>query len=144
MTITVSYVGNVGGDAETRQAGNGSVTSFNVAVSQGFGDKKTTNWLRTSLWGQRGEKLAQYITKGTMVYVTGELSFDEYNGKTQFNVRANDVNPFLGKRESSGGYAGSYNGHPDTNGSGSAKARELVSAAQAAGFNPDLDDEVPF
>ena len=36
--------GRVGGDAETRKAGQNDVTNFNLAVDQGWGQNKTTNW----------------------------------------------------------------------------------------------------
>lgn len=87
----ITIAGRVGRDAETRQAGSGNVTSFTVAVDQGYGQNKSTNWWRVSLWGQRGEKLAQYIRKGDNITVTGEFTLSEYEGKPQLNVNANDV-----------------------------------------------------
>lgn len=92
----IFLTGRVGGDAETRTAGNGEVTSFNLAVDQGWGERKTTNWFRVSIWGDRGRKLAGHILKGNKVAVSGELSIGEYNGKPQYEVRASEVDPFMG------------------------------------------------
>ena len=103
MSITASFVGNVGNDAEVRTAAGNPVCDFNVAVSQGFGDSKVTNWLRVSLWGKRAESLSPYIKKGAKVFVTGELTTDEYQGKQQLRVRADRVDPFLGKKGEGGG-----------------------------------------
>lgn len=56
MYHTIILVGNVGRDPEMRYTPNGSaVTSFSVAVSDGFGDRKKTIWFRVSAW----EKLAE-------------------------------------------------------------------------------------
>lgn len=92
----ITVTGRVGGDAETRSAGNSEVTSFNVAVDQGFGERKTTNWFRVSIWGDRGRKLAGHILKGNKIAVTGELEVGEYQGKTQLGIRASEVDPFMG------------------------------------------------
>jgi single-strand DNA-binding protein len=92
--ITLS--GRIGGDAETRTAGNGEVTSFSLAVDQGWGERKSTNWYRVSIWGDRGRKLAGHILKGNKLVVTGEFMIGEYQGKPQYEVRAHEVDPFMG------------------------------------------------
>ena len=91
----ITLTGRVGGDAETRQTNSNSVTSFNLAVDQDWGDRKQTNWFRVSIWGARGEKLAGYIRKGDKLTATGELLIGEYNGKPQYEVRAADVDCFM-------------------------------------------------
>ena len=98
---TITIAGRVGRDAETRQAGDGSVTSFTVAVDQRNGRDKTTNWWRVSIWGKRGETLAQYIRKGDNITVAGEFSLTEYDGKPQLNIRASEVALQGGKGEAS-------------------------------------------
>ncbi|MXO72889.1 single-stranded DNA-binding protein [Alteraurantiacibacter buctensis] len=50
---TITIAGRIGRDAETRRAGDDSVTGFTVAVDQRNGRDKTTNWWRVSLWGIR-------------------------------------------------------------------------------------------
>jgi single-strand DNA-binding protein len=118
---TITITGRVGGDAETRQAGNGTVTNFNCAVDQGWGDNKQTNWYRVAIWGDRGAKLAQYITKGEKVAVAGELTIGEYNGKPQYEIRAADVDCFM-----------------------SGKKSDAQPTPQREPATADLDDEVPF
>jgi single-strand DNA-binding protein len=49
------------------------VLSFSLAETLGWGDKKRTQWFRCSMFGERGEKLAQYLKKGTAITVTGEM-----------------------------------------------------------------------
>lgn len=86
--ITIS--GRIGKDAETRDAAGNQVTSFNMAVDQGYGDKKQSHWFRVSVWGKKGAGAAPYLLKGGVVTVVGELEFGEYNGEVQYNVRASD------------------------------------------------------
>ena len=117
---TINITGRVGANAETRDAGSGKVTNFNCAVDQFNNGVKSTNWFRVAIWGQRGEKLAQYITKGEKVAVSGELIVGEFNGKTQLEVRANDVDCFM---SSKGGQQATPQREPAT---------------------ADLDDSVPF
>jgi single-strand DNA-binding protein len=98
----ITITGRVGGNAETRQAGQSNVTNFNVAVDQGWGQDKTTNWFRVAIWGERGTKLRQYILKGDKVAVTGELVIGEYNGKPQYEIRAHDVDCFMSPKAEQG------------------------------------------
>jgi single-strand DNA-binding protein len=120
---SITIAGRIGKDAETRntQAGD-SVTSFSVAVDQRNGRDKTTNWWRVSIWGKRGEALAQYLRKGDNVTVCGEFSVSEYEGKTQLNVRANEVALQGGKGD----------------------ARQEPQRQQQQAPIDDLDDDVPF
>ena len=124
----IMLTGRVGGDAETRQAGSGEVTSFNLAVDQGWGERKTTNWYRVSIWGDRGRKLAGHILKGNKLAVTGEFSIGEYNGKAQYEVRENEVDPFMGGAS------------PRQDGSQGASQQPAGNMQAMA----DLDDDVPF
>jgi single-strand DNA-binding protein len=117
----ISITGRVGGDAETRQAGDNTVTNFNCAVDQGWGDNKQTNWFRIAIWGSRGSKLQQYIVKGDKVAVTGELVIGEYNGKPQYEIRAADVDCFM-----------------------SGKQASANTPAPRQPAHADLDDDVPF
>src|SRR3546814_19282853 len=100
---TITVTGGVGRDAELRSPQRGGqVCSFNVGVNQGYGDKKSTNWYRVSLWGKRGERLQPYLLKGVKVAMSGEFETSEYEGKTQINIRANEVDIIDRKRASWG------------------------------------------
>lgn len=96
---SITIAGRIGRDAETRNAGEGTVTSFTVAVDQRNGRDKSTNWWRVSIWGKRGESLSPYIRKGENITVSGEFSLTEYEGKAQLNIRANEVALQGGKGE---------------------------------------------
>lgn len=95
-----NFIGRVGKDAVTRysQAGK-AVTGWSLAVDSGYGQNKTTLWLDCTLWGERGEKVAQYITKGSQVGVTGELGTREHDGKTYVTLRVDNVTLVGGKND---------------------------------------------
>ena len=78
---TLVATGRLGRDAEIRTVGQNKVASFSIAVDQGFGDKKTTMWVDCAYWGTRGEKVAPYLTKGTIVEISGEPSIRTYESK---------------------------------------------------------------
>jgi single-strand DNA-binding protein len=89
---SITITGGLGRDAELKTTQSGDdILSFSVGSSQGYGEKKSTNWFRCTVWGKRGRTIAQYLTEGTKVTVQGELSIGEYDGKPQFDIRVNEV-----------------------------------------------------
>jgi single-strand DNA-binding protein len=92
MTINFTDLVTLGKDAETRFTGAGkAVTGFSAAVDSGFGDNKKTIWLDCSIWGERGEKIAEYLVKGSRHLIQGELGTREYEGKTYITVDVKEV-----------------------------------------------------
>ena len=75
--------GNIGRDCEYRAFPNGGgVLSFPLAVSAGYGERRTTLWIRCQLFGKRAEGgLREYLTKGQQLAVSGELSMNEWTNK---------------------------------------------------------------
>jgi len=100
-----NFTGNLGKTAEQRfTTGGDSVVSFSVAVKSGYGDKATTTWANCQMWGKRGESVLQYLTKGQLVGISGEVTLRTYEkkeGGTGFSleVRVNDLT-LLGKKDS--------------------------------------------
>lgn len=76
-----TFAGYLGRDAEVKTVGQNKVCNFSVAVATGWGDKKSTLWVSCGLWGERGEKLAQYLTKGSAVTVSGDVDVRAYSAK---------------------------------------------------------------
>ena len=126
MQLTIA--GNIGRDAEVRKTQNGdSVAGFSVAVETRANGQKATQWFDVSLWGARGERLAQYLTKGSRVAVAGQLGTREHNGKTYLTVRASEITLMGGGQRDGGERA-------DRQDRGDAERRQTS----------DLDDEIPF
>ena len=91
----ITITGNLGKDCESRFLPNGdAVTSFSVADSQG--KDKPSIWWNCSLFGKRGEALAQYLTKGQTVTVIGGITEREWtdkdgNKRKAMDIRVNDL-----------------------------------------------------
>ena len=95
----ITIAGNIGKNAETRSTGENRVTGWTVAVEDRKGREKTTIWFDCAMWGSRGEALAQYLTKGSKVVVSGDLSKREHDGKTYLTIRADQVTLMGGNQE---------------------------------------------
>lgn len=94
-----SFVGRVGRDAVVRNtSGDNPVTGWSLAVDSGYGERKQTVWLDCSMWGTRGPKIAEYITKGSRLGVHGEIGTREHEGKTYVTLNVRDVT-LLGEKK---------------------------------------------
>lgn len=107
----VILVGNIGREAETKFTPSGSsVTNFSLATSRRWKDqsgewKEETDWHNVQLW--KAEKLAEYLKKGTSVYIEGRLrhrSYEDKDGQKRYvtEIVADDV-ILLGGGKSEGG-----------------------------------------
>lgn len=98
---TVTILGKLGKDVELKDINGTALAKFSVAQNVGFGDKKTTNWFEVGIWGaQAKSNFVDYLKKGQMVQVVGELSTREYNGKTYMEVRSYNCNLAGGQPQS--------------------------------------------
>ena len=122
----VIIVGRLGNDPVTRQFANGGgVTNISVATSEQWTDKQTgerreaTEWHRISFFGKLAEIAAQYLRKGSSVYVEGSLRTNKYtdqNGIERYsteiradNLQMLDSNPNNqngGFNQNNGGFGG--------------------------------------
>lgn len=106
--VVVTVIGNLTGDPELRFTPNGqAVASFTVASTTRMLDKATNEWkdgdtlfLRCSVWRQYAENVAESLTKGTRVIVTGRLKQRSYETKegekrTVYEVEVDEVGPSL-------------------------------------------------
>ena len=131
-------IGRLGRDAEIRYSADGkAITSFTVAIDDGFGDRKTTSWIDCALFGDRGPKIAEYIRKGDRIGITGSSRLDTFKTRdgeerSKIAMRVQDVTLLGDKREESGGGGRPANRQPRN-----------TSGQQAPADNFD-DDEIPF
>jgi single stranded DNA-binding protein len=140
--IAGTVTGNLGKDAEIRDAGGDTVCSFSVASNTKRKGEKCTTWVRCSLWGRRGATLAQYLTKGKWVAVFGELEMREYNGNQNLEMRVDNVD--FGPRDAGssgtgrGDSGGRRNDSPPADGNGYGEADGYATGTD------DEDSELPF
>jgi single-strand DNA-binding protein len=106
--INVTIVGNLTNDPELRFTPSGSaVANFTVASSSRVLDKATNEWkdgdtvfMRCSVWRQYAENVAESLTRGTRVIVTGRLkqrSYETQQGekRTVVELEVDDIGPAL-------------------------------------------------
>ena len=84
----VIIVGNLGGDPETRYMPSGSaVTNITVATNESWKDKQTgeqkdrTEWHKVAMFNRLAEIAAEYLRKGSQVYIEGKLRTRKWQGK---------------------------------------------------------------
>jgi single-strand DNA-binding protein len=137
-----NFTGNLGGDPEQRKDSKGdTILSFSVGVKSGFGDKATTTWPRCSMFGKRADAVAQYLAKGQLVGVSGEVNNREWSDKDgqkrlSLEVRVNDLT-LLGKRDSNQEKASGSYGRSDPD-------RQPAKNAQGAHGGGFDDEDIPF
>lgn len=141
-----SFTGNLGADSESRfTPGGDAVVSFSVGVKSGYGDKATTTWARCQMWGNRGQSVAPYLTKGQLVGVSGEVSLREYEsqGSKRFSldVRVNDLT-LLGKRGE--GVERGDAGQPRQSQQSAPRQQPAQRQPADSGGFGDFDDDIPF
>ena len=105
----VVLVGNLTRDPETRPAGGTTVCSLRIAVNDRIRNKETGGWedyanyFTVSVFGNNGERCAQYLTKGRQVAIEGRLRWRQWETqdgqkREAVEVVADNVQ-FIGPRE---------------------------------------------
>ena len=143
MSINVcTFSGRLGRDSEVKYIPSGTaVLEFSLAVDTGFGDKKSSFWLKCAMFGDRGQKLSQYLLKGQQVIVSGEFSPREYQAgdgttKVSLELSVNAVELVGGKQQQGGGQREAPAPAP--------AARQQAPAAKSGSPFDDMDDAIPF
>ena len=136
----VILIGNLGQDPETRyMPSGGAVTNITVATSESWKDKQTgqpverTEWHRVIFFNKLAEIAAQYLKKGSKVYIEGQLRTrkwqDKDTGADRYSTEiVSNQMQMLDSRDDGG--------EPRPN-------QSAPQAQQAGGFD-DFDDDIPF
>lgn len=140
----VILVGNLGADPETRYMPSGdAVTNIRIATSESWKDKQTgeqqerTEWHRITFYKRLAEIAAEYLRKGSQVYVEGRLRTRTYekDGQTHYSTEIiADSMQMLGSRGGAGGGRGDD----------SAPVAREKPAPLASSGDTNFDDDIPF
>jgi single-strand DNA-binding protein len=145
----VIIVGNLGNDPDTKYMPSGSaVTNLSVATNESWKDKQTgeqkdrTEWHRVAMFGRLAEVAAEYLRKGSQVYIEGKLRTRKWqdqqgNDKYTTEIIADEMQ-MLGGR--GGGGAPAMGGGAPAMGGGS--GGPPPSGPPQGGS--DFDDDIPF
>lgn len=110
-TNVVVLTGRLGKNPEVRATNNGkSVASFSIAVDDGWGEKKKTDWWDIEAWDKTAEAVGRLVTAGKRVTVTGSLKKDEWQdknsgekkSKTKIRAMSVDIIDFAEKNQADG------------------------------------------
>ena len=168
----VILVGNLGRDPETRTFPSGDqVCNATLATTDKWKDKQSgemkeaTEWHRLVFNGRLAEIAAQYLRKGSQIYVEGQIRTRKYNDKDGVEKYATDIRvdqmQMLGSRQGMGGPQGGGGGGDDEGygqggGGGGGYSRAPAAAPRAPAARPapapaksssgfdDMDDDIPF
>ena len=127
---TITVIGNLTNDPELRFTPSGSaVANFTIASTPRTFDRQSNEWkdgetlfLRASVWREAAENVAESLTKGTRVIVSGRLKSRSYETKegekrTVIELEVDEIGPSLryanakvNRTQRSGGGFGGGNG----------------------------------
>ena len=143
----VIIVGNLGQDPETRYMPSGAaVTNFTVATNESWKDKQTgeqkerTEWHRVAMFNRLAEIAAEYLRKGSQVYIEGKLRTRKWQGQDGQDRYTTEIiadeMQMLGGRGGAGG-GGSFGG-------GGGGGQKSGGSAPPQPGPDDFDDDIPF
>ncbi len=166
--IAITIVGNLTADPELRFTPSGqAVANFTVASTSRILDRQSNEWrdgdttfIRCSVWRQYAENVAESLSKGTRVIVTGRLKVRQYEtregGKgTSVECDVDEVGPVLryatakvnrvSRSDFGGGQGGQggFGGNQGFGGQGGSSRPDDPWASQSGGFGGD-DQPPPF
>ena len=149
MINKVILMGRLTRDPELRHTSAGTpVCSFSIAVDNGYGERRQTDFINCVAWNKTAEFVSNYFDKGKMIIVIGRIAtrtWEGQDGKKNYatEVVASEVSFGETKRSQDGG---SFGG-------GASAAATSAPAAPAFPDNPvdeaftpllDTDDDLPF
>ena len=153
----VILVGTLGADPDTRYTpSNAAVTNLSIATSESWKDKQSgeqvekTEWHRVVLFNIGNYKLAEiaaeYLRKGSQVYIQGKLQtrkWQDKEGKDRWTTEivANEMQ-MLGSRDS-GGNSPQRSESNTSSASTEGSSSNTTSTPEKQGSD-DLDDDIPF
>ena len=140
----VVLVGNLTRDPELRHTPSGTaVCKLRLAVNTRQKDSATGEWgdkpnfFDVTVWGNQGESVAQYMSKGRPVAIDGRLDWREWEAQDGSKRQAVEIIAesvqFLGSRDSNG-----------SSGGGSSSSGGTLADDQGFGDGVDTDQDIPF
>jgi single-strand DNA-binding protein len=135
-------VGNLGADPEVRYLPSGdAVANLRVATTEKWKDKASgdvkehTEWHRCNLFGRLAQVAAEYLKKGSSVYIEGRVRTRKWTDQAGVDKYSTEVN--VDQLQMLGGRA--EGGQPAR----AAKPAQNQGAPASGGFD-DMDDSIPF
>lgn len=125
-------MGRLTHEPELRQTGTGRpVCSFSIAVNNGYGENRRTDFINCVAWNKTAEFVSRYFTKGKMIIVIGRITtraWEDKNGKRCYetDVVADEVS------------------FGESKGTASESKPSLSEAIDEGFLSVEPDDDMPF
>jgi single-strand DNA-binding protein len=164
----VILIGHLGQDPEVRALPSGSsIANLRIATTESWKDKQSgefkeqTEWHTVVLFGRTAEVAAEYLKKGSQVFIEGRLRTRKWQDKTgndrySTEIVGNDMQMLGGRGQGGGASGGGAGGGGRDAGRGAGSAASAGSApgtgsgggefsdAPATSTEHDFDDDIPF
>ncbi len=152
----VILVGNLGADPDTRYMPSGkAVTNIRVATSESWKDKQTgdtqerTEWHSIVMYDKLGEIAAEYLRKGSQVYIEGKIrtrKWQDKEGKDRYTTEViADQMQMLGSRGGGGGAPSEPREPRSSSRPAPAEDRSAAPVDEGGGGGGgEFDDDIPF
>jgi single-strand DNA-binding protein len=154
----VILIGHLGADPESRAMPSGmTVANLRLATTESWKDKQSgeqqerTEWHNVALFGRLGEIAAEYLRKGSQVYIEGRLrtrKWQDKEGRDRYTTEivGNEMQMLGGRGGGAAGAAagGSSGGGYSETGSRPEMSEGVSAGAGAGASNQEFDDDIPF
>lgn len=152
----VILIGNLGKDPETRYLpSGGAVTNITLATSETWKDKQSgqsqerTEWHRVVFFNRLAEIAAEYLKKGSKVYIEGSLRTRKWQGQDGQDRYTTEIIASEMQMLDGRGSAGGYDDTPPMQQSSPSQGKPQGSASSSNNNMPDpgfdsFDDDIPF
>ena len=138
-------MGRLTRDPELRHTGSGTpVCSFSIAIDNGYGDNRSTDFINCVAWNKTAEFVEKYFTKGRMIIVIGRIqtrTWEGQDGKKNYATEgvASEVSFGESKRNAE------ENGFSTTNSANASVAMpEMPDTAEDDFVTLETNDDLPF
>lgn len=144
MLNKVQIIGNLGQDPDMRVLNSGTaVTNLSIATTERWKDKQSgekqerTEWHRVSMFGRLAEIAADFLRKGSKVYIEGKLQtrkWQDNEGKDRYStdIQAHQLVMLDSKRDG------------DAPAPRQQQPQRAGGVADAKPQEDDFDDDIPF
>lgn len=154
----VILVGNLGNDPDVRYtAGGAAIANVSIATTEGWKDRESgemqekTEWHKVVFFGKLAEIVAEYVKKGSQIYIEGRLQTRKWqdkegNERYTTEIVANEMQMLGGRSSGGGGGGGGPGGNPERErpAPSEGSSQPSRSSARPAADQNFVDDDIPF
>jgi single-strand DNA-binding protein len=145
----VILIGHLGQDPQQRAMPSGkAVVNLRVATTEGWRDKQTgenkeaTEWHNVVMFDRLAEIAAEYLRKGSHIYVEGRIrtrKWQDKEGHDRYSTEiiANEMQMLGGRSSGERSGGASVDRAPQ-------RSEESAARAEPAGVAESFDDDIPF